>query len=216
MAWWKPRRKQGLGDDALVGVLAHEIGHVVHRHTTRMLVEQAVLNVGLGLALGDVSSLVSIGGSLLTGLAYRRNHETEADCFAAALMRKAQLPTEPMADLLLGMEKRAQGGAGRMAACWAAFSAAIRLPRCARGSSSKAGSKAVEPAPLFGCHCGLDPQSMSGRGSRVEPGMTAPPIKSVKSADKPDSVALDLLSKARRDRHSSGPPVARQLGATYP
>jgi hypothetical protein len=31
-----------------------------------------------------VSSLVSIGGSLLTGLAYRRNHETEADCFAAA------------------------------------------------------------------------------------------------------------------------------------
>ena len=108
--------QQGLGDDALVGVLAHEIGHVVHRHTTRMLVEQAVLNVGLGLALGDVSSLVSIGGSLLTGLAYRRSHETEADCFAAALMRKAQLPTEPMADLLLGMEqgatrqRRADGG----------------------------------------------------------------------------------------------------------
>lgn len=97
--------RQGLGDDALVGVLAHEIGHVVHRHTTRMVVEQAVLNVGLGLALGDVSSLVPVGGSLLTGLAYRRGHETEADCFAVALMRKAQLPTEPMADLLLGMEK---------------------------------------------------------------------------------------------------------------
>jgi Zn-dependent protease with chaperone function len=96
--------RQGLGDDALVGVLAHEIGHVVHRHTTRIVVEQAVLNVGLGLALGDVSSLVSIGGSLLTGLAYRRNHETEADCFAAVLMRKAQLPVAPMAELLLGME----------------------------------------------------------------------------------------------------------------
>jgi Zn-dependent protease with chaperone function len=96
--------RQGLGDDALVGVLAHEIGHVVHRHTTRMLVEQAVLNVGLGLALGDVSTLVSMGGSLLTGLSYRRSHETEADCFAAALMRKAQLPTQAMADLLLGME----------------------------------------------------------------------------------------------------------------
>lgn len=99
--------RQGSDDDALVGVLAHEIGHVVHRHTTRMLVEQAVLNVGLGLALGDVSSLVSMGGSLLTGLAYRRNHETEADCFAAVLMGKAQLPTAPMADLLLAIEREA-------------------------------------------------------------------------------------------------------------
>jgi Zn-dependent protease with chaperone function len=69
---------------------------------------RAVLNVGLGLALalGDVSTMVSMGASLLTGLAYRRGHEVEADCFAAALMRQAQLPTAPMADLLLDMEAR--------------------------------------------------------------------------------------------------------------
>lgn len=96
---------RGLGDDALAGVLAHETGHVMARHTTRMLVEQAVLNVGLGLALGDVSSLLSTGASLLTGLAYQRGHETEADCFATALMRHAGLPTAPMADLLLAMEE---------------------------------------------------------------------------------------------------------------
>jgi Zn-dependent protease with chaperone function len=113
--------RQGVGDDALAGVLAHEIGHVVHRHTTRMLVEQAVLNVGLGLALGDVSSLLSVGGSLLTGLSYRRGHEREADCFAVALMAKAGLPTAAMADLLLGIEaehaqkgKPAAGEAGFM------------------------------------------------------------------------------------------------------
>lgn len=93
--------KAGLGDDALLGVLAHEIGHVMHRHTTRMVVEQGVLNVGLGLALGDVSSVVSMGTSLLTGLAYRRSHETEADCFAIALMQQARLPTAPMGQLLL-------------------------------------------------------------------------------------------------------------------
>jgi Zn-dependent protease with chaperone function len=102
---------RGLTDDALVGVLAHEMGHVMHRHTTRMIVEQGVLNVGLGLALGDVSILVSTGSSLLTGMAYRRGHETEADCFAAALMRKAQLPTTPMADLLLAMESAHRGKA---------------------------------------------------------------------------------------------------------
>jgi Zn-dependent protease with chaperone function len=96
--------KRGLGDDALMGVLAHEIGHVLHRHTTRMVVEQGVLNVGLGLALGDVSSVVAMGSSLLTALAYRRSHETEADCFAVALMRTAQLPTLPMAELLLHLD----------------------------------------------------------------------------------------------------------------
>ena len=97
--------RSGLSDDALAGVLAHEMGHVIHRHTTRLVVEQAVLNVGLGLALGDLSSLVSIGGSVLTGLAYRLGHEAEADCFAAALMRKAQLPAAPMADLLIAMQR---------------------------------------------------------------------------------------------------------------
>jgi Zn-dependent protease with chaperone function len=84
-------------------VLAHEIGHVAHRHTTRMVVEQGVLNVGLGLALGDVSSVLSTGGSLLTGLAYRRSHEREADCFAIALMGHAALPTAPMGQLLLAI-----------------------------------------------------------------------------------------------------------------
>jgi Zn-dependent protease with chaperone function len=101
--------KSGLSDDALIGVLAHEIGHVVHRHTTRMLVEQGVLNIGLGVALGDVSSVVSFASTLLTGLAYRRQHEAEADCFAIALMRQAQLPTGPMADLLLNISAAREG-----------------------------------------------------------------------------------------------------------
>lgn len=94
----------GTGTTALLGVLAHEIGHVQLRHTTRLVVEQGVLSMGLGLALGDVSSLASSGATLLTGLAYSRQHETEADCYAVALMRGAGLLTAPMADLLLGME----------------------------------------------------------------------------------------------------------------
>lgn len=98
-----------LPDDALLGVLAHEIGHVMHRHTTRMVVEQGVLNVGLGLALGDVSALFSTGASLLTGLAYRRGHEAEADCFALLLMQRAGIPGAPMGELLLAIEGQAGG-----------------------------------------------------------------------------------------------------------
>jgi Zn-dependent protease with chaperone function len=102
---------QGHSDDALLGVLAHEIGHVEHRHGTRLVVEQGVLNVGLGLALGDVSSIASMGSTLLTGLAYRRAHESESDCFALALMARAQRPTAPMAALLLGLAHSDQDAA---------------------------------------------------------------------------------------------------------
>lgn len=99
----KAAEKQGLDDDALIGVLAHEIGHVANRHTTRMIVQQGVLQMGMGLALGDVSGIVSTGASVLTGLAYSRNHEREADCFAIALMGHAKLPTAPMGKLLLAI-----------------------------------------------------------------------------------------------------------------
>lgn len=99
----KAAADKGLPDDALVGVLAHEIGHVMYRHTTRMVVEQGVLNMGLGLALGDVSAVVSTGASVLTGLAYSRNHEREADCYAIALMNHTALPTAPMGKLLLAI-----------------------------------------------------------------------------------------------------------------
>lgn len=102
----------GLGDDAVLGVLAHEIGHVLHRHGTRMVVEQGVLNAGLGLVLGDLSGLLSIGSALATGAAYQRSHERDADCFALALMARAGRPTAPMAALLLKIDRAAapQGG----------------------------------------------------------------------------------------------------------
>ncbi|MFY3386247.1 M48 family metallopeptidase [Paracidovorax sp. MALMAid1276] len=101
----KAAADKGMDDTALVGVLAHEIGHVMHRHTTRMVVEQGVLNIGLGLALGDVSAIVSTGASVLTGLAYSRSHEREADCYAIAVMRHAALPTAPMGRLLLAIAR---------------------------------------------------------------------------------------------------------------
>lgn len=96
--------RRQLDDDALIGVLAHEMGHVVHRHGTRLVIEQGVLNVGLGLALGDVSNLVATASTMLTSLAYRRHHEREADCFAVALMKRAGLPVAPMAELLLSLD----------------------------------------------------------------------------------------------------------------
>lgn len=92
------------GDDALLGILGHEIGHVQMRHTTRTVVEQAVLNVGLGLTLGDVSIFLSGAASALTGLAYSRGHEAAADCYGLQLLGQAKVPTPPLGNLLLVLD----------------------------------------------------------------------------------------------------------------
>ena len=104
-------RSEGVSDEALMGVLAHEAGHVLYRHGTRRVIELSLLNGAMALALGDVSGLVNTGGTLLAGLAYSRDHEREADCFVIALMQHAQRPLVPMADLLLAADRVHGGGA---------------------------------------------------------------------------------------------------------
>ena len=94
---------KGISDDALVGVLAHEIGHVVHRHGMRMVVEQGVLNMGLGLALGDVSGVVSTGATLLTSRACSRSHERESRLLRHRPHGPGIAATAPMGQLLLAI-----------------------------------------------------------------------------------------------------------------
>lgn len=154
----KAAANQGLPDDALVGVLAHEIGHVVHRHSTRMVVQQGVLNMGLGLALGDVSGIVSTGASLMTGLAYSRNHEREADCYAIALMQHKALPTAPMGKLLLAIardeddeedEKKKDGGKDTAATGTAPPASGASTPDTERKRKAREARKDAESHPVW-------------------------------------------------------------------
>ena len=142
------------GENALLGVLAHEIGHVQLRHGTRMVLEQGVLGIGLGLALGDVSALVSGGASVLTGLAYQRRHERESDCFALALMHQAGLPAAPMADLLLGIERHAE--------------AQVRGP--AGGSNGSASAPPAPPRRSGGTDWFSTHPDTAGRAERLKAG----------------------------------------------
>ncbi|MBS0453747.1 MAG: M48 family metallopeptidase [Proteobacteria bacterium] len=97
--------RNSLGDEALMGVLTHEAGHVLYRHGTRRVIELGILNVGSVLVLGDASGLAATGGTLLAALAYSRAHEREADCFAMAMMQATAQPLPPMAALLRAADK---------------------------------------------------------------------------------------------------------------
>lgn len=77
--------------DEVAGVLAHEIGHVVHRDAMRGLINDAALSVLIGLVIGDVTggSTLAILGKSVAGSSYSRENESEADRVSVDLMRAA-------------------------------------------------------------------------------------------------------------------------------
>jgi Zn-dependent protease with chaperone function len=87
-------------EDAVLGVLAHELGHVVHRHVMRNLLQTAAVGIVVSVWLGDTSSLVALVPTLLASARYSRDFEREADLFALQAMRAIGASTNPMADLL--------------------------------------------------------------------------------------------------------------------
>ena len=97
--------KMSTNDDALIGVLAHELGHVKHRHSMRNIVQASAVTAFISMWLGDVSSLVALVPSTLATLKYSRDLETEADDYAVTAMRTAQISTQPMADLFAKLPK---------------------------------------------------------------------------------------------------------------
>jgi Zn-dependent protease with chaperone function len=96
-------------DDELRAVLAHEVGHVVHRDAMRMLVQNsatALLMLGL---LGDVntaSSLVAAVPTALVNAAYSRDAERDADAFALRWMARHHISGQRMSDLLMRLSQQ--------------------------------------------------------------------------------------------------------------
>ena len=74
-------------EDVLLGVLAHEMGHVHHRHGMRQVVQSGLLGAVGGVLLGDVSSVIGSVPVLLGHLAYTRDFERQADDEAIAVMQ---------------------------------------------------------------------------------------------------------------------------------
>jgi Zn-dependent protease with chaperone function len=100
-------------DQEIEGVLAHEVGHVVKRHTARNIYQ------GLGLLLvvstvsgdaGSASILASQIPNILIQNGYSQAFELEADEFGGKYMIEQGYGVKPMQDILLRLEKEAGSG----------------------------------------------------------------------------------------------------------
>lgn len=95
-------------DDALRGVLAHELGHAARRHGLRAMVRARAYTLALALfagSVGDVSLTLVGAASSLEGLRYSRAMEDEADAFAVELLARSGRSAEGLARFLESLER---------------------------------------------------------------------------------------------------------------
>lgn len=74
-------------DDAVMGVLAHELGHLHERHLMRRLIQSSAIGAAAAALFGDVSTIVATVPTLMLDLKYSRDAEREADDYAVAMLK---------------------------------------------------------------------------------------------------------------------------------
>ena len=107
--------------DELLAVLTHEIGHVVHRHGMRSIIQNSILGFVLMSITGDVSgsSELFLGlPVLLTELAYSRKFEREADDYALTYMRNNGISPLGFASLMQRIENQRPDAPGVASGKW--------------------------------------------------------------------------------------------------
>jgi Zn-dependent protease with chaperone function len=100
------------GLDETAAVLAHELGHVQHRHSLRHMLQDSIVALAAAAIYGDVASLTAISATAPTVLAhsgYSRDFEREADAFSFALLRKTGRSPRAFAAAMRALEAAHEG-----------------------------------------------------------------------------------------------------------
>ncbi|WP_431095970.1 M48 family metallopeptidase [Polaromonas aquatica] len=89
----------GRDDKVVTAVLAHELGHVRHRHGLRMLVQVTALGGLAAMVVGDFSTVLAGVPVLLGQASYSRDAEREADQEAVRILKAAGISPAVMVTL---------------------------------------------------------------------------------------------------------------------
>lgn len=83
-------------DPAVLGIVAHEVGHVRYRHGLRLVMEAGAASVIAGWWLGDFSAVLTAAPAVLVQASYQRDHERQADQESLRLMQAAGIDPRHM------------------------------------------------------------------------------------------------------------------------
>ncbi|HYW58776.1 MAG TPA: M48 family metallopeptidase [Polaromonas sp.] len=96
----------GRDEKVITAVLAHELGHVKHRHGVRAIVQVTILSALSAVVLGDFSTLLASVPVLLGQASYSRDAEHEADVEAVRVLRAANISPDVMVALFDKLEEQ--------------------------------------------------------------------------------------------------------------
>lgn len=104
-------------EDQLAGVLGHEIGHVVGRHSNQQMAKTGLINgifQGLGVLLSDGQSNSGMQAAQMVGnllnMKYGRDDETEADTLGVRFLVESGYDPEAMIGVMQILKDNAGGG----------------------------------------------------------------------------------------------------------
>ena len=78
-------------EDAMLGVLAHEFGHIEGRHGMRIFVQESLLGVAYGWVFDDFTRLLGAAPVLLGRAAYSRDAERAADAASVQVLKASNI-----------------------------------------------------------------------------------------------------------------------------
>jgi len=88
----------------VLGVLAHEKGHVVYKHGLQSIIKGAVATTLIGYITGDISYLATTLPTVAITSKYSREFETQADYYAKKELNRLGISSKPLAKLFINLE----------------------------------------------------------------------------------------------------------------
>jgi|TARA_R110002033_G_scaffold802_9_gene7845 Zn-dependent protease with chaperone function len=95
--------KLSKNNNEINSVIFHEIGHVVHRHGLKRIIENSFVSIFAMYITGDGTFFSDLGvgiGSLFLNTNFSRKHEIEADEFAFEMMLKSKINPKNFSSIL--------------------------------------------------------------------------------------------------------------------
>jgi Zn-dependent protease with chaperone function len=94
-------------EEALMGILAHELGHLHERHILRRIIQGSAIGAIATALFGDVSAILANIPTVMLDMKYSRDAEREADDYAIAMLKANGIDLSSLTLVFEKLEKNA-------------------------------------------------------------------------------------------------------------